>query len=56
MALVCMAILIGRYMSRHKGDYITQEDKGAEYAPDEHFAVMNAATGHQVQQKKEIFI
>lgn len=56
IALVCMAILIGRYMSRHKGDYITQEDKGAEYAPDEHFAVMNAATGHQVQQKKEIFI
>nr|CAG4648471.1 EOG090X00DN [Polyphemus pediculus] len=56
IALVCMAILIGRYMSRHKGDYVTQEDKGAEYAPDEHFAVMNAATGHQVQQKKEIFI
>jgi contactin associated protein-like 2 len=56
IALVCMAILIGRYMSRHKGDYVTQEDKGAEYAPDEHFAVMQGATGHQVQQKKEIFI
>jgi contactin associated protein-like 2 len=56
IALVCMAILIGRYTSRHKGDYITQEDKGAESAPDEHFAVMHAATGHQVQQKKEIFI
>lgn len=56
IALVCMAVLIGRYTSRHKGDYVTQEDKGAEYAPDEHFAVMHAATGHQVQQKKEIFI
>nr|CAG4638226.1 EOG090X00DN [Cyclestheria hislopi] len=56
LALVFVFILIGRYVHRHKGDYITQEDKGAEDAPDEHFAVMNAATGHQVQQKKEVFI
>nr|CAG4640603.1 EOG090X00DN [Eulimnadia texana] len=56
IAIVCMAILIGRYMSRHKGDYLTQEDKGAENAIDEHFAVMNSATGHHVEHKKEIFI
>ncbi|XP_018363259.1 PREDICTED: neurexin-4 isoform X2 [Trachymyrmex cornetzi] len=56
IALVIMAILIGRYMSRHKGEYLTQEDKGAEIALDPDSAVVNSATGHQVQKKKEWFI
>nr|CAG4643694.1 EOG090X00DN [Lepidurus arcticus] len=56
IALVCMAILIGRYMSRHKGDYVTQEDKGAENAADADFAVMHSTTGHHVEKKKEWFI
>ncbi|XP_026674791.1 neurexin-4 isoform X4 [Ceratina calcarata] len=56
IALVIMAVLIGRYMSRHKGEYLTQEDKGAEIALDPDSAVVNSATGHQVQKKKEWFI
>ncbi|EFN81641.1 Neurexin-4 [Harpegnathos saltator] len=56
IALVIMAILIGRYMSRHKGEYLTQEDKGAEIALDPDSAVVHSTTGHQVQKKKEWFI
>ena len=50
-----MAILIGRYLSRHKGEYLTQEDKGADQMdPDE--AVVHSTTGHQVTKRKEWFI
>ncbi|KAK0157552.1 hypothetical protein PV328_011281 [Microctonus aethiopoides] len=56
IALIIMAILIGRYMSRHKGEYLTQEDKGAELALDPDSAVVHSTTGHQVQKKKEWFI
>ena len=56
LALIIMAILIGRYMSRHKGEYLTQEDKGAEIALDPDSAVVHSTTGHQVQKKKEWFI
>lgn len=56
LALIVMAVLIGRYMSRHKGEYLTQEDKGAELALDPDSAVVHSATGHQVQKKKEWFI
>ncbi|KAL7307938.1 hypothetical protein TKK_0000030 [Trichogramma kaykai] len=56
LALVITAVLIGRYMSRHKGEYLTQEDKGAEIALDPDSAVVNSATGHQVQKRKEWFI
>lgn len=56
LALVVMAILIGRYLARHKGEYLTQEDKGADDALDPDSAVVRSATGHQVQKKKEWFI
>lgn len=56
IALIIMAILIGRYTSRHKGEYLTQEDKGAETASDPDAAVVQSATGHQVRIKKEWFI
>ncbi|XP_071445509.1 neurexin-4 isoform X1 [Hetaerina americana] len=56
LALVIMAVLIGRYLARHKGEYLTQEDKGADGAPDPDSAVVRAATGHQVQRRKEWFI
>ncbi|XP_011301961.1 neurexin-4 isoform X1 [Fopius arisanus] len=56
IALIIMTILIGRYMSRHKGEYLTQEDKGAEMALDPDSAVVHSTTGHQVQKKKEWFI
>jgi len=51
-----MAILIGRYLARHKGEYLTQEDKGAESALDPDSAVVRSTTGHQVQKKREWFI
>ncbi|PSN48824.1 Neurexin-4 [Blattella germanica] len=56
LALVIMALLIGRYLARHKGEYLTQEDKGAETALDPDSAVVRSTTGHQVQKKKEWFI
>nr|CAD7587711.1 unnamed protein product [Timema genevievae] len=56
LALLIMAILIGRYLARHKGEYLTQEDKGADSAMDPDSAVVRSATGHQVQKKKEWFI
>ena len=56
IALIIMGILIGRYMSRHKGEYLTQEDKGAEVALDPDSAVVHSTTGHQVQKRKEWFI
>ncbi|XP_059490529.1 neurexin-4 isoform X2 [Neocloeon triangulifer] len=56
IALLVMLLLIGRYVSRHKGEYLTQEDKGADQALDPDEAIINAATGHQVTQKKEFYI
>ncbi|XP_049770774.1 neurexin-4 isoform X2 [Schistocerca cancellata] len=56
LALVLMAVLIGRYLARHKGEYLTQEDKGADDALDPDQAVVQSATGHQVEKRKEWFI
>lgn len=56
LAIVIMAILIGRYLSQHKGEYITQEDEGAADAADSNDAAVHGVTGHQVQVKKEWFI
>lgn len=51
-----MAILIYRHQSRHKGEYLTQEDKGADDALDPDEAVVHSTTGHHVTKKKEWFI
>lgn len=51
-----MAVLIGRYIARHKGEYLTQEDKGADDALDPDSAVVRSATGPQVQKRREWFI
>lgn len=56
IAVVILAVLIGRYLHRHKGEYLTQEDVGADSALDPDTAVVQGATGHQVQKKKEWFI
>lgn len=56
IALVIMAILLGRFLARHKGEYLTQEDKGAQYANDPDSAVVQGERGHQVTKKKEWFI
>jgi len=54
LVLVCFAI--GKYLNRHKGDYYTKEDDGAQDAFDADTAVLQGRTGHQVQRKKEWFI
>ena len=56
LAIVIMALLIGRYLSKHKGEYLTQEDEGAYGASDPNSAVMEGVTGHMVTKKKEYFI
>ncbi|XP_065156246.1 neurexin-4 isoform X1 [Atheta coriaria] len=56
LALVILAVLIGRYLHRHKGEYLTQEDAGADTALDPDTAVVHGTTGHHVQKKKEWFI
>lgn len=56
IAIIILAFLVGRYVARHKGDYITQEDRGADIALDPDDAVIHSTTGHQVQKKREWFI
>ncbi|XP_026281796.1 neurexin-4 isoform X1 [Frankliniella occidentalis] len=56
IALVIMAIILGRFLARHKGEYLTQEDKGAHYANDPDSAVVQGERGHQVTKRKEWFI
>ncbi|CAH0552688.1 unnamed protein product [Brassicogethes aeneus] len=56
LALVILGIFIGRYLHRHKGEYLTQEDAGADSAVDPDTAVVHGTTGHHVQKKKEWFI
>ncbi|XP_055840610.1 neurexin-4 isoform X1 [Episyrphus balteatus] len=54
--IIIMVVLIGRYLHRHKGDYLTHEDKGADNADDPDEAVVQSTTGHQVTKRKEWFI
>ena len=56
LLLILMAILIYRHQSRHKGEYLTQEDKGADDAMDPDEAVVQGTTGHHVTKKREWFI
>lgn len=53
---IVIAILIGRYVSRHKGDYLTQEEQGCDLAEDPDTAVMHSKTGHAIQKKREWFM
>lgn len=48
--------IVGKYMNRHKGAYLTREDEGAQDAFDADTAVLQGRTGHQVEKKKEWFI
>ncbi|CAH1403187.1 unnamed protein product [Nezara viridula] len=56
LILILAALLGGRYIARHKGEYLTQEDRGAELALDPDEAVIESTRGHQVQKKREWFI
>ncbi|KAJ8950685.1 hypothetical protein NQ318_012765 [Aromia moschata] len=54
VALVVILIIIGRYLHRHKGEYLTQEDAGADSALDPDTAVVHGTTGHHVQKKRNV--
>ncbi|KAG5881355.1 hypothetical protein JTB14_037097 [Gonioctena quinquepunctata] len=56
LALIVLLVIIGRYLHRHKGEYVTWEDAGADLASDPDTAVVQGTTGHHVQKKKEWFI
>uniref|UniRef100_A0A8C8A249 Cell adhesion molecule 2b n=1 Tax=Oryzias sinensis TaxID=183150 RepID=A0A8C8A249_9TELE len=54
---LCLIIVVGRYLARHKGTYLTHEAKGAEDAPDADTAIINAEGNHvHAEEKKEYFI
>lgn len=53
---IFVGILVGRYISRHKGDYLTQEEQGCDLAEDPDTAVMHSKTGHAIRKKREWFI
>ncbi len=54
--VLLLAYLIGKYVKRHTGVYLTREDEGAEEATDADTAVLHSKTGHQVEKKQEWFI
>ncbi|XP_029436188.1 cell adhesion molecule 3 isoform X2 [Rhinatrema bivittatum] len=55
--LLCLIIVLGRYLIRHKGTYLTHEAKGADDAPDADTAIINAeASQAGGDDKKEYFI
>ncbi|XP_072296696.1 sodium/potassium-transporting ATPase subunit alpha-2 isoform X2 [Eucyclogobius newberryi] len=55
--LLCLLIVLGRYLIRHKGTYLTHEAKGSDDAPDADTAIINAEGGTSGgEDKKEYFI
>ncbi|XP_049332476.1 cell adhesion molecule 3 isoform X2 [Astyanax mexicanus] len=55
--MLCLLIVFGRYLIRHKGTYLTHEAKGSDDAPDADTAIINAEGGHSgAEDKKEYFI
>ncbi|XP_069044535.1 cell adhesion molecule 3 isoform X2 [Lepisosteus oculatus] len=55
--LLCLLIVLGRYLIRHKGTYLTHEAKGSDDAPDADTAIINAEGGQSgAEDKKEYFI
>ncbi|XP_076837723.1 cell adhesion molecule 3 isoform X2 [Brachyhypopomus gauderio] len=55
--MLCLLIVLGRYLIRHKGTYLTHEAKGSDDAPDADTAIINAEGGHSgAEDKKEYFI
>jgi len=57
LLLIGLAFLLGRYFSRHKGDYRTNEAKDAQYYDNPDYAIASGTSGQpDVQKKKEWFI
>ncbi|MCJ8744998.1 hypothetical protein PDJAM_G00125260 [Pangasius djambal] len=55
--MLCLLIVLGRYLIRHKGTYLTHEAKGSDDAQDADTAIINAEGGHSgIEDKKEYFI
>ncbi|XP_041095287.1 cell adhesion molecule 3-like [Polyodon spathula] len=55
--VLCLLIVLGRYLIRHKGTYLTHEAKGSDDAPDADTAIINAEAGQSgAEDKKEYFI
>ncbi|XP_058268878.1 cell adhesion molecule 2b isoform X9 [Hemibagrus wyckioides] len=53
---LCFIIVLGRYLARHKGTYLTNEAKGAEDAPDADTAIINAEGNYaHAEEKKEYY-
>ena len=57
LLIIVLIILLGRYMSRQKGDYKTYEAKDSQYYDNPDYAIASGTTGQpEVQKKKEWFI
>ncbi|CAK1598381.1 unnamed protein product [Parnassius mnemosyne] len=56
LLLIVVAIVLVRAISRHKGEYLTQEERGADGAADPDSAALAAATGARVTKRREFFI
>ncbi|XP_063002242.1 cell adhesion molecule 3 [Elgaria multicarinata webbii] len=55
--LLILLIVLGHYLIRHKGTYLTHEAKGSDDAPDADTAIINAEGGQSGgDDKKEYFI
>ncbi|XP_060110876.1 cell adhesion molecule 3 [Heteronotia binoei] len=55
--LLSLLIILGHYLIRHKGTYLTHEAKGSDDAPDADTAIINAEGGQTGgDDKKEYFI
>ncbi|XP_059498894.1 cell adhesion molecule 2-like [Stegostoma tigrinum] len=55
--VLCLLIIMIRYLIRHKGTYLTHEAKGSDGALDADTAIINAEVGHSSsEEKKEYFI
>ncbi|KAM6435077.1 cell adhesion molecule 3 [Liasis olivaceus] len=55
--LLILLIILGHYLIRHKGTYLTHEAKGSDDAPDADTAIINAEGGQSGgDDKKEYFI
>ena len=56
LALIIVAIIIGRYVARHKGVYRTHEAKGADEASNADEAVGLGLGSHVNERKAEYYI
>ncbi|XP_073942606.1 neurexin-4 isoform X2 [Choristoneura fumiferana] len=56
LLLIIVAVILVRALSRHKGEYLTQEERGADGAADPDSAALAAATGPRVTKRREFFI